>query len=102
MLCAPINTYIGVLHVKVNPEVGMRSAAGEQALKLWFDKPEMTRRVSEIFHYLLQRATTEPSWPRGWHLNVLDVRRETVLLHPPIPDGFEDEVIQAATEWLAE
>ena len=62
-LCTRISTDIGDLHVKVDPEIGMRNAAGEQALKLRFDQPEITRRFLEIFHYLLEKATTEPSWP---------------------------------------
>ena len=102
-LHARISTDIGVLSVKVDPEVGMRNAAGEQALKLWFNNPKMEGRFSEIFHYLVEKATAaEPTWPRGWHLNVLDVRREVVLLHPPMPDGIEAEVIQAAKEWMGE
>ena len=99
-LSVSINTPAGDLSVKVDPEVGMKSQAGEQGLKLWFGPEPMTGPYSVIFHYLLGQARNDPNWPAQWHLNVLDVRRQVILLHPPMPDDIEDGVTGYALDWL--
>ena len=95
-----LSTSVGGLTIKVDPEIGMRTKAGEQGLRLWLGIPPMAARYSEIFHYLLGKASKEPDWPAQWHLNVWDVRRQVILLPPHMPDDIEDRVTGHGLDWL--
>ena len=53
---ATISTVRGDLAIKIDLDCGMRTNAGEQALKLWLSAKPMRDDYSVVFHYLLEKA----------------------------------------------
>lgn len=90
---------VGDLTVRVNPEVGMLTVDGAQALKVWLGLAKMHKRRYEVCHYLFGEATKDPKWP-GWPIGIWDVRRLALPLAPPLPDSMEDDVLSAASEFI--
>ena len=90
---------VGNLVVRVNPEVGMLTADGAQALKVWLGVNKMRTRRSEVCHYLFGEATKRPLWP-GWPIGLWDVRREAIPMPPTLPDDMALTVAEAAAEFI--
>ena len=66
--------------VRVNPELGIRTdVADEYVVKMWFNAPEISRQVREIFSFLMHRAQDLGTWSPAFLLAVWDVRRHRLL-----------------------
>ena len=94
-----VDVPIDGLVLRVDPEVGMQTVDGYQALKVWLNKKPMTISQRVVFHYLVGEADRSPMWP-GWPIGIWDVRRQTIPLAPRLPDGIEDDVLSAASDFI--
>ncbi len=95
-----ISTYRGDLAIKIDPDCGIKTNAGEQALKLWLSAVEKRDEYSVVFHYLLQKARQEPTWPARLHLGVLDVPRQVFAYPPLMPQNIEEQIVERAADLL--
>ena len=90
---------IGDLVIRVNPEVGMKTDDGAQALKVRFGAARLPDDEHEVFHYLSLEAAKHPDWP-GWPIGIWDVRRRALPLAPRLPDSIEGDVLSAVSEFM--
>ncbi len=94
-----IDCRIGDLVIRVNPDVGMKTADGAQALKVRFGEARLPDDQYEVFHYLSLEAARHPDWP-GWPIGIWHVRRRSVPLAPRLPDSIEGDVLSAVSEFM--
>lgn len=90
---------IGDLVIRVNPEVGMKTCDGAQALKVRFGATRLPDDERMIFHYLSLKAIECPKWP-GWPIGIWEVRRRSIPLAPRLPDSIEGDVLSATSEFM--
>ena len=95
----PVGVSVGELTVKVAPEVGMRTADGERALRLWYGPNQMEPRRARVYHYLLTEASTNLLWSR-LEARVWDVRRKAIPVPPILPDAMAYTVEDAAVDFI--
>lgn len=90
---------VGALTIRVNPEVGMRTVDGAQALKVWFNVDPMPRRSLQACHFLMERASA--TWDEDdIHAAIWDVRRLAIPLPPRLPAQMADYVAQEADRFV--
>ena len=100
--CVPkLSVPVGDLTVKIDPEVGMETVVGAQALKVRFNstKTKMSRRQLAVCHYLFGEAAKIPKWP-GWPIAIWDVRQQGILLPRILPgEDIPQMVADAAVDF---
>ena len=89
---------VGGLTIRVNPEVGMQTVDGVQALKVWFNVDPMPRRSLEACHFLMEQASA--TWDRDIHAAIWDVRRRAIPLAPRLPAGIDGDVTEEADRFV--
>ena len=72
---------IGNLRITVNPDLGMRYADAEYAVKLWLNAPRPTRQFRATIQHLMT-VGRGADWDPAWAVSMWDVRRGLML--PPV------------------
>ena len=94
-----VGVSVGDLTIKVAPEVGMRTADGERALRLWYNPTPMEPRRARVYHYLLTEASKNLRWSQ-FEARVWDVRRKAIPIPPFLPDTMAYTVEDAAVDFI--
>ena len=87
-LVPPVIINIANLEIRVRPEVGMRTENDELVLKLWFNQPRPTRAYRQAIRYMMELASSDPSWQQSWQPAIWDVRRKSILQPIRLPRDF--------------
>ena len=95
----PAGVSLGRLTVKVNPEIGMRTADGERALRLWYPPKPMKPTLAAVYHYLLIEAGKGMLWA-GMEPGIWDVHRQAIPIPPTLPDDMARTVADAAVDFM--
>ncbi len=91
---------VGNLPIRMNPDVGMRTPDGDQALKVRFGKDKLSRRRNAVCYFLYGELEKDSSWP-GWGMSVWDVLNEAIYLPPTrqMLDDIEGDVRAAIMDF---
>ena len=79
---------IGNLEIRVNPDIGMRYAGNEYAVKLWVNSPKPTRQYRETIQHLMTVGRGR-TWKPEWQAAMWDVRRKTMLPKVTVRRDFD-------------
>ena len=95
----PAGVPLGRLTVKVSPQIGMTTKAGERAVRLWYQQKPMGVTLSQVYHYLLIEARKKMPWG-GLVPGIWDVPRREILGIPALPNDMDSRVSDAAFDFM--
>ena len=84
----------------MNPDIGMRTPDGDQALKVRFGKDKLSRRRNAVCYFLYGELEKDSGWP-GWGMSVWDVLNDAIH-QPPTRQMLDDiEVDVRRPSWIS-